>query len=95
MVPARRCPCLPWQPTFRVDRTGVKRVDIAAAKRLAVTHAPARSAAVLYLLGLSYGTVALALEALGDHLCKNQISAAVQAAARQVPGMKRSQVFAA
>ena len=48
---------------------------------------------VLYLLGLSYGAVALVLEALEAYLCKTQVYAAVQAAAQQVPGLKRRRVF--
>jgi len=46
------------------------------------------------LLGLSYGAVSLALEALGVYLCKSSVYAAVQAAVEKVPGLKRSQVFA-
>ena len=41
---------------------------------------------MLYLLGLSYRVVALALEALGAYVCKTQVYKAVQAAGRQVPG---------
>jgi hypothetical protein len=51
-------------------------------------------AVMLYLLGLSYGAVALALEALGAYVCKSQVYEAVQAAAKRVPGLKRRQVFA-
>jgi hypothetical protein len=46
------------------------------------------------LLGLSYGAVALALEALGVYMCKSQVYEAIQAAAKRVPGLKRRQVFA-
>jgi len=49
---------------------------------------------MLYLLGLSYGATSLALEALGVYLCKTSVYEAVQAAAEQVPGMKRHEVFA-
>jgi hypothetical protein len=48
---------------------------------------------MLYLLGLSYGAVALALEAFGVYLCKTQVYEAVQAAAQHVPGLKRRHVF--
>jgi hypothetical protein len=73
-------------------------------KGLAVTHAPARSAGVLYWLGLSDGAVALAWDALGAYWCKSQVYEAVQAAAQPVPGtpapaswagVKRRQVFGA
>jgi transposase-like protein len=48
---------------------------------------------MLYLLGLSYGAVSLALEALGVYLCKSRVYEIVQAAAERVPGLKREQVF--
>ena len=80
-VTARRYQCLRCRRTFRVYPTGVKRAPTSQrVKGLAV---------MLYLLGLSYGAVALALEALGAYLCKSQVYEAVQAAAKQVPGMKR------
>jgi len=47
----------------------------------------------LYLLGLSYGAVSLALEALGVYMARSSVYAAVQAAAERVPGMKRAAVF--
>jgi transposase-like protein len=85
-VTARRYQCRRCGRTFRVYPTGVNRASTSQrVKGLAV---------MLYLLGLSYGAVALALEALGVYLCKSQDYEAVQAAARQVPGMKRRQVFA-
>jgi transposase-like protein len=85
-VTARRYQCLRCGRTFRVYPTGVN-------------HAPTSQrvkglAVLLYVLGLSYGAVALALEALGVYLCKSQVYEAVQAAAKQVPGMKRRHVFA-
>jgi hypothetical protein len=86
-VTARRYQCLRCRRTFRVYPAGVKRAPTSQrVKGLAVTHAPARSAGVLYLLGLSYGAVALALDALGAYLCKSQVYEAVQAAAQAVPG---------
>ncbi len=95
-VTARRYQCQRCRRTFRVYPTGIKRAGISRrVKGLAVTHAPARSAGVLYLLGLSYGAVALALDALGVYLCKSQVYEAVQAAARQVPGLRRRQIFGA
>lgn len=85
-VTARRYQCLRCRCTFRVYPTGIKRAPTSQrVKGLAV---------MLYLLGLSYGAVALALDALGAYLCKSQVYAAVQAAAQQVPGMKRRHVFA-
>ncbi|MFN2217681.1 MAG: hypothetical protein ACK2UA_03685 [Anaerolineae bacterium] len=51
-------------------------------------------AVMLYLLGLSYGAVSLALEALGVYMCKSSVYEAVQAAAEKVPGLKRNEVFA-
>jgi transposase-like protein len=50
-------------------------------------------AVLLYLLGLSYGAVSLALEALGTYLCKSSVYEAVQLAAERVPGLKRERVF--
>ncbi len=86
-VTARRYQCLRCRRTFRVYPTGVKRAPTSQrVKGLAV---------MLYWLGLSYGAVALALDALGAYLCKSQVYEAVQAAAKQVPGMKRRQVFGA
>ena len=84
-VLARRYQCRRCRRTFRVYPTGVN-------------HAPTSQrvkglAVLLYLLGLSYGAVALALEALGAYVCKSQVYEAVQAAAQRVPGLKRRQVF--
>jgi hypothetical protein len=51
-------------------------------------------AVLLYLLGLSYGAVSLALDALGVYLCKSSVYDTVQAVAERVSGLKREQVFA-
>lgn len=84
-VTARRYQCLRCRRTFRVYPTGVNASPTSQrVKGMAV---------MLYLLGLSYGAVALALEALGAYVCKTQVYEAVQAAARRVPGLKRRQVF--
>jgi transposase-like protein len=48
---------------------------------------------LLYLLGLSYGAVSLALDALGVCMCKSHVYDAVQATAERVPGMTRDQVL--
>ena len=84
-VKVHRYQCLRCQRTFRVYPVGVSRAQ--SSKRL-------RGLGVmLYLLGLSYGAVSLALEALGVYLSKTTVYEAVQAAAERVPGMKRQQVF--
>jgi hypothetical protein len=44
-------------------------------------------AVLLYLLGLSYGAVSLALEALGVYLCKSRVYDTVQAVGERVPGV--------
>lgn len=84
-VPARRYQCLRCRRTFRVYPVGVN-----------ANHTSQRLkglAVMLYLLGLSYGAVALALEALGVYLCKSRVYDTVQATAQRVPGLKREQVF--
>jgi hypothetical protein len=83
---ARRYECLRCRRTFRVHQTGMKRAPTSLrVKGLAV---------MLHLLGLSYGAVALALEALGAYVSKSQVADAVQAAAKRAPGLKWRQVFA-
>ena len=85
-VIAQRYKCLRCQRTFRVYPEGVTRAQTSKrVKGLAV---------MLYLLGLSYGAVSLALEALGPFLSKSSVYEAVQTAAERVPGMKRREVFA-
>jgi hypothetical protein len=85
-VTARRYECLRCRRTFRVYPCGVTADHTSQrVKGLAV---------MLYLLGLSYGAVSLALEALGVYLCKSRVYDTVQAAAQRVPGLRRTQVFA-
>ncbi|PWH19229.1 MAG: hypothetical protein DDG59_03525 [Anaerolineae bacterium] len=48
---------------------------------------------LLYLLGLSYGAVALAIKALGYRMSKTSVYLAVQEAAQPVPGMRQMGVF--
>jgi hypothetical protein len=85
-VQAHRYQGLKGRHTFRISPQGVSGAQISQrVKGLAV---------MLYLLGLSYGAVSLALEALGVCLCKSRVYAAVQEAAQQVPDLKREQVFA-
>ena len=84
-VVAQRYRCLRCGKTFRVYPAGVSRSQVSQrVKGLGV---------MLYLLGLSYGAVSLALEALGVYLAKSSIYEAVQAAAAQVPGLKQASVF--
>lgn len=84
-VKARRyeCPRCHW--TFRVYPQGVGKKQFS--KRLA------GAAIMLYLLGLSYGAVEIALEALGIPISKTSVYRAVQAAAEKVPGMKREKLL--
>jgi len=86
-VTAHRYQCLTCRHTFRVYPRGVSRDHTSQrVKGLAV---------MLYLLGLSYGAVSLALDALGVYLCKSRVYDAVQAVAERVPGVKRQAVFEA
>jgi len=85
-VQVHRYQCLRCKRTFRVYPEGTTRAQTSQrVKGLAV---------MLYLLGLSYGAVSLALEGLGISLCKSRVYDAVQEAAKRVPGLKREQVFA-
>lgn len=84
-VEAHRYECLRCRRTFRVYPKGVTQAQLSLrVKGLGV---------LLYLLGLSYGAVSLALEALGVYMCKSGVYDAVQAVAERVPGLKREQVF--
>jgi transposase-like protein len=84
-VKAYRYRCLKCEATHRVYPRGVSRAHTSTRIRgLAV---------MLYLLGLSYGAVALVMEALGAPLSKSRVYDVVQEAARRVPGMKREAVF--
>jgi transposase-like protein len=84
-VEAHRYKCLRCKRTFRVYPKGVSRAHISLrVKGLSV---------LLYLLGLSYGAVSLALEALGTYMCKSRVYDAVQKVAERVPGLKREKVF--
>ena len=84
-VAVHRYECLSCRRTFRVYPPGVTQAQTSLrVKGLAV---------LLYLLGLSYGAVALTLEALGCYMCKSRVYDAVQAAAERVSGLKREKVF--
>jgi len=81
---AHRLRCVRCGHTFRVYPLGVS---------AAHTSARLRGVAVmLYVLGLSYGAVALVLDALGHPLSKSAVYAAVQAAGERVPGLRRDAV---
>ncbi len=85
-VRVHRYQCLRCKRTFRVYPQGTTNAQTSQrVKGLAV---------MLYLLGLSYGAVSLALEGLGVSLCKSRVYDAVQEVARRVPGLTRDQVFA-
>lgn len=84
-VVAHRYQCLRCSGTHRIYPKGVSKDHISQrVKGLGI---------LLYLLGLSYGAVSLALEALGVYMCKSRVYDVVQSAAERVPGMKRDQVF--
>jgi transposase-like protein len=84
-VQAHRYQCLKCGRTFRVSPQGVDAAQTSQrVKGLAI---------MLYLLGLSYGATSLALAAIGVSMCKSRVSAAVQEAAKRVPGLKREQVL--
>ena len=84
-VQVYRYQCLRCKHTFRVYPAGVSPSHISdRVKELAV---------LLYLLGLSYGAVSLALVSLGVSLSKTQVYQTVQAAAARIPDVKRALVF--
>jgi hypothetical protein len=84
-VEVHRYRCLKCRRTFRVYPPGVTQAQSSErVKGLAV---------MLYLLGLSYGAVSLALDGLGVTLSKTRVYEIVQTAAARVPGLKREQVF--
>jgi hypothetical protein len=85
-VQVHRYQCLRCKRTFRVYPEGTTHAQTSQrVKGLAV---------MLYLLGLSYGAVSLALEGLGVSLCKSRVYDAVQEVAKRVPGLTRDRVFA-
>jgi len=86
-VVAHRYQCLRCLRTHRVYPKGISKDHISQrVKGLGI---------LLYVVGLSYGAVSLALDALGVYMCKSRVYDAVQAAAERVPGMKHGQVFPA
>jgi transposase-like protein len=84
-VEVHRYRCLKCQRTFRVYPAGVTHAHSSdRVKGLAV---------MLYLLGLSYGAVSLALESLGVPLSKTRVYEIVQEVATRIPDLKGEQVF--
>lgn len=83
-VVARRYWCVRCGRTFRVYPSGVSRAQCSQRlKGLGV---------LLYVLGLSYGAVALALEALGHPFGKTAVYDAVQSAGERVVGLRRDAI---
>lgn len=83
-VTAQRYRCVRCGHTFRVYPPGVSAAQTSARLR--------GIAVMLYLLGLSYGAVSLALGALGTPLSKSAVYYAVQAAGARVAGLRRDVV---
>jgi transposase-like protein len=84
-VSVRRYECVKCHHTFRVYPQGVSQAHFSQrAKGMAV---------MLYVLGLSYGAVALMMEALGLWIGKTTVYEAVQAAGERVPGMKHKDLL--
>lgn len=78
-VEVHRYQCLKCGHTFRVYPEGVSGAQTSGrVKGLAV---------MLYLLGLSYGAVSLALEAIGVQVSKTLVYETVQEAARRIPDL--------
>lgn len=84
-VTAWRYECLKCGHVFRVYPKGVSKKQIS--KRVF------GMAVMLYILGLSYGAVEIVLSSLGMGIGKTSVYRAVQAVARQVPGLKREQLL--
>jgi hypothetical protein len=84
VVTARRYQCLRCGRSFRVYPKGINADQTSARlKGLAV---------LFYIMGLSYGAVALVLTALGHSLGKTAAYEAVQAAGQRVAGLRRDEV---
>jgi transposase-like protein len=84
-VQAWRYECASCGCTFRVYPAGVGSQH--------VSHRVIGLAVMLYILGLSYGAVALVLAALGIGIGKTSVYRAVQAVAQKVPGMKQEKLL--
>ena len=84
-VTAHRYQCLTCGRTFRVYPTGVSNAQTSVRVK--------RVAAILYLLGLSYGETTVALETLGVYVSKSQVYYFVQEMMERVPGLSRRSVL--
>jgi transposase-like protein len=84
-VTAWRYECRKCGHVFRVYPKGVSQKQIS--KRVN------GMAVMLYVLGLSYGAVEIALSSLGMGIGKTRVYRAVQAVVRQVPGLKREKLL--
>jgi hypothetical protein len=84
-VTAWRCECKKCGYVFRVYPKGDSQKQIS--KRVN------GMAVMLYILGLSYGAVEIVLNSLGMGIRKTSVFRAVQAVAKQVPGLKREKLL--
>lgn len=84
-VQAWRYQCGECGHTFRIYPQGVGKNQ--------VSQRVSGLAIMLYVLGLSYGAVAIVLETLGIGIGKTSVYRAVQAAAEKVPGMKQTNLL--
>jgi transposase-like protein len=84
-VTAWRCECAKCGHVFRVYPKGVSQKQIS--KRVN------GMGVMLYILGLSYGAVEIVLSSLGMGIGKTSVFRAVQAVARQVPGMRSEKLL--
>jgi len=84
-VTAWRCECSKCGHVFRIYPKGVNQKQIS--KRVN------GMSVMLYILGLSYGAVEIVLGSLGMGIGKTSVFRAVQAVAKQVPGLKREKLL--
>lgn len=84
-VEAWRYQCDACGHTFRVYPQGVSQQHI--------SQRVSGLAVMLYILGLSYGAVAIVLESLGIGIGKSSVYRAVQAVAEKVPGLKQAHLL--
>ncbi len=84
-VTAHRYHCLTCGRTFRVYPKGVSNAQTSLRVK--------RVAMILYLLGLSYGETAAALQALGVYVSKSQVYYSVQELMKRVPSLSRRTVL--
>jgi transposase-like protein len=84
-VEAWRYQCGECGHTFRIYPQGVSKQHL--------SQRVSGLAVMLYLLGLSYGAVAIVLESLGIGIGKTSVYRAVQALAAKVPGMKQAHLL--